>query len=378
MIALVVTIVVLIILAAVGISLSVGDNGIIIGAKDAAEKWQGGEDDEKDKLNDLSEYITNNTEGKTVSSVKGGDKFENTETIKDDDGREVTIPGGFGVSEDSGTKVDEGIVITDGVNEFVWTPIDDPNEMFIEETVNLKGVTTKIDLYTAARIRPGEEFKQGKPSNETLFAVREPDVLSQLDTNSQYYNKILNFDSVQEMADSFAQEYKSMSDSIKKYHGFYIGRYELTGTVGNPTTKEGTVIDMNWYDAYKTCQNVIKDSQFVKSTMVYGCQWDEVMKWLKNTKFKGEEYKVDSDSSSWGNYGTGVPIDTGSNPKYEVNKIFDLAGNYKEWTQEATYSNARIDRGGYFGVEGSNAPASDRNLDVSTNITTSRAVIYML
>ena len=119
----------------------------------------------------------NNTEGKIVSSVKGGDKFENTETIKDDDGREVT---------------------------------------------------TKIDLYTAARIRPGEEFKQGKPSNETLFAVREPDVLSQLDTNSQYYNKILNFDSVQEMADSFAQEYKSMSDSIKKYHGFYIGRYELT------------------------------------------------------------------------------------------------------------------------------------------------------
>lgn len=170
----------------------------------------------------------NNTEGKTVSSVKGGDKFENTETIKDDDGREVTIPGGFGVSEDSGTKVDEGIVITDGVNEFVWTPIDNPDEMFIEETVNLKGVTTKIDLYTAARIRPGEEFKQGKPSNETLFAVREPDVLSQLDTNSQYYNKILNFDSVQEMADSFAQEYKSMSDSIKKYHGFYIGRYELT------------------------------------------------------------------------------------------------------------------------------------------------------
>ena len=50
-----------------------------------------------------------------------------------------------------------------------------------------------------------------------------------------------------------------MSDSVKKYHGFYIGRYELTGTLDNPTVREGKVLtDLqdeagNWYGLYKAC-----------------------------------------------------------------------------------------------------------------------------
>ena len=89
----------------------------------------------------------------------------------------------------------------------------------------------------------------------------------------------------------------------------------------------------NWYYLYKACHNVIKNNSSVKSMMIWGCQYDETMNWLKNTIFKGQEDKVDVDSSSWGHYSSSLKINTGSNINYKVNEIFDLAGNHWEWTQ---------------------------------------------
>ena len=57
LIALVVTIVVLLILAAVSISMLTGENGIVTKAKEATEKWKLGEDEEKNKLNSMEEIM---------------------------------------------------------------------------------------------------------------------------------------------------------------------------------------------------------------------------------------------------------------------------------------------------------------------------------
>ena len=161
MIALVVTIVVLLILSAVAIGLSVGDNGIITSARNATDKWEQGAANEQDELKQIANFINGNTSSggvtTTVSDVVGGAKFEQTETIEDDNGKEVTIPKGFAVAEDSNTVVDEGIVITDGTNEFVWVPVDDPSSMFVEETVKLNGVETITTIYSKLRIREGDK-----------------------------------------------------------------------------------------------------------------------------------------------------------------------------------------------------------------------------
>ena len=112
--------------------------------------------------------------------------------------------------------------------------------------------------------------------------------------------------------------------------------------------------------------------------MIYGCQWDETMSWLKNTEFKGREDKVDTDSSSWGNYGSGSPINTGSVSTYKANEIFDLAGNYYDWTQEAYSTSYRVIRGGDYGGSGSSRPAADRNNNNANNNNSnnsSRAVL---
>ena len=75
---------------------------------------------------------------------------------------------------------------------------------------------------------------------------------------------------------------------------------------------------------------------------------------------------MDEDSSSWGNYqdsispanvsGYGTPQDTGYSEYWSANKIYDLAGNYYDWIQEAYYTNNRIYRGGYYSNSGSVVP----------------------
>ena len=319
------------------------------------------------------EKITGTAVWDIKSAKDSGKVFGDTTVLGDDNGKEVAIPKNFKVAQDSNTVVDEGIIITDGTNEFVWVPVDDPSTMFIEETVKLNGVTTTTNIYSKLRVRSGESYTAGKPGETNK--VREPDVLSSCDTDAQYYRQILGFNSTKEMADSMVAEYKAMSESVKKYHGFYIGRYELTGTIDNPTEKAGEVLtEENWYVLYKACQNVIKNNTDVKSTMIYGCQWDETMSWLSKNG-----YNTDTDSSSWGNY-SGSPINTGSNQSNKSNEIYDLAANYFDYTQEANSINYRIGRSSSYIGTGTENPAAFRGNGYPSseyNYGTSRATLYI-
>ena len=65
--------------------------------------------------------------------------------------------------------------------------------------------------------------------------IREPDIVTGHD--SRNYSILAN--SLQEMAQNMVDEYTMIYESIKQYDGFYIGRYELTGTVENPTLQKG-------------------------------------------------------------------------------------------------------------------------------------------
>ena len=285
-----------------------------------------------------------------------------------DDG--VPIPDGFYYV--GGTKND-GVVISDNPadenkgaehdkiaglqgNQFVWVPVGNLSDYFIEETVKLNGVETTTNVYSKLTIREGdkENYTSVKPGNES--SAREPDVLSSYDTDAQYYQDILGYGSTKLMADNFVQEYTEMYESIKKYGGFYIGRYELTGTVDEPTVKAGEVlVRKNWYDVRKACTEIIKNNANVESTMIYGVEWDMTMEWLKSTKFAEEPEKVDEDSSSWGNYsnssgaaaieGAGTRQNTGYSEAWSANHIYDLAGNCYDFTQEAYDIDGRIMRG---------------------------------
>lgn len=117
------------------------------------------------------------------------------------------------------------------------------------------------------------------------------------------------------MATNLVSDYEKMADSIKKYGGFYIGRYELTANgskVGAPLTNQ------TWYQLYKQCKNLTVDETKSMVRMIWGCQWDATCLWLKNTGINI------NDSSSYGNY-TGSKKNTGSSETYKTNNIYNMA-----------------------------------------------------
>ena len=175
------------------------------------------------------------------------------------------------------------------------------------------------------------------------------------------------------MAEAFVAEYKEMIESIRKYGGFYIGRYELSeaGVQNNQPTLTNT----NWYNLYAKCKS-LNASDKVETRMIWVCQWDVTMNWLISSGSKTSD-EVNKDSSSWGNYkGTSVKADdgtteikasgdvqvlnTGKTTFTMANNIYDLAGNVSEWTQEAYGTNGRAYRGGDYNFSGSSSPASGR------------------
>ena len=131
--------------------------------------------------------------------------------------------------------------------------------------------------------------------------------------------------------------------------------------------------------------------------MIQGTQWDRVLEWLVETGM--ESSKVYNDSSKWGNYtnyntangytegtpgyvaGAGTKVfPAGSSKNWKANNIYDLAGNARDWTQEANGTYYRVSRGGRYNNSGSGTPASDRDNNLpygsSTN-SSARPALYV-
>ena len=388
----------MLILAGVSINLIIGQNGLISKSKDAGEKYAQGQVNDVKLTEEAADEIDKalgtydplkKLPTKTLAEAQNDFVNETTKvTIGNDT---VIVPQGHKIITDSASTVSGGIVITDHVdeegnvdgNEWVWIPVANVSTMYTVGEKTLLGTTGDTAVKTAGYsnliVRSGAGYKITTPGNNPS-GIREPDLLSSYDTNSQYYKKILNFNSKEEMGQAFVKDYKDMIDSVSLYHGFYIGRYELTENgekAGKPLT------NTNWYNLYKKCRELTTEEQstYSQTTMIWGCQWDETMSWLKSTVFASDKAKVDSDSSSWGNYNSGSsPINTG-NSNYMRNKIYDLAGNCCEWTQEASNTYYRVYRGGSSSVAGSDYPASDRGDYIpnnsSSSYVSSRATLYI-
>ena len=104
----------------------------------------------------------------------------------------------------------------------------------------------------------------------------------------------------------------------------------------------------------------------VTSTLIYGVQWDAIMRWMKDEpNLTGGKYVQDSTGMGWYSdnsedevHQTGIDVD--SNKSNCVKNIYDLAGNVREWTMESCSTNNRVPRGGHYNDLGSSHPASAR------------------
>ena len=376
-------------------------NGIIQKNKDARREYGQAKANEQEQMDNAEDWIDEAVTGKvTLAKVPVGTKASKNGTINGEEGNSnnPTIPKGYipidtatstwgdGSTAPSQDSVDHGLVIKDEKNnEWVWVPVDKATlATMYEESSDEKtlcGTTgetaVKTKLYSKT-ITIGTDSNKKTMSRTTpgLTSYREPDLVvgsgTGYDASDTYCKTILGETGTKEqLAQLFVDEYKEMIESVSKHGGFYIGRYELSEE-GVQKDKE-TLTNTNWYNLYKKCTE-LQASDKVKTQMIWGCQWDVTMNWLISSGAKTSD-EVNKDSSSWGNYqetsvkaddgtteikasGTSAKLNTGKTTFTMANNIYDLAGNYREWTQEACRTFLRADRGGNYDSDGSTDAAS--------------------
>lgn len=184
------------------------------------------------------------------------------------------------------------------------------------------------------------------------------------------------------------EEYYTMYYKVKKYGGFYVGRYEtgdLTAQVPRDITRNADSIGvrkyLNVYNYVPFKLSTINKREIigaqelaikfgeqneyktVKTSVMYGVQWDSMLRFIVS-----EQNNV-NDSIKWGNYTTSelnytdslgnkylkksgevYLIKTGSSEETKAKNIYDVAGNAYEWTMENAGNDVNVVRGGAYRI----------------------------
>ena len=352
----------------------------------------------------------------SITYVKSGNKEVlattkefNSENLQDNEhmhveidssGDKVPVPNGYVGSKVTGeNEIDTGYVIYEGEeevnesnieeaqktrNQYVWIPVPDATTMYgTDENGKKWGKLYTFTTETGDNIDP---VTGAKPLNwsesdgvmkilstNQKTSYREPDIVS-VDTDSTIKLKIGVW-STHEFLIQLETEFNNMIESVQKYKGFYIGRYE-TGNLNKDivvVTKGNTDLgSISWYNLYKKSKKLKNNNLNVETGLIWGNQYDRMLIWLIESKNKTIEELCNS--TSWGNYknsifeyvngkgelitknnGKSERIPAGSTEYTKANNIYDLAGNVWEWTMESRYIGTRAYNGGYcFDSEGNN------------------------
>ena len=329
--------------------------------------------------------IARNTNGDTETRVKKfdmsvkddsyyavpGEVVSENKKYKDTNGDTATIPKGFKVSEvTSEQTIDTGLVVIapDG-SEFVWVPVPE-NELNLfaeqdgtydeEGNPNMRG---KLWEFTKDGPNTGTEIPYSSDG------YREPDIVAAYDNDINNLNEIntilgISLKNSTDFKNLMQKEYNEIYNSVKEYHGFYIGRFE-TGDLSKEkvVSKKGNddVGNEDWYTMYakeKKYATQLSGTN-VKSNMIYGSQWDATMRWFAKSEDNNvSTYPVNAQNGVNANYSSNK-LPTGS--LSSVNNIYDMSGNVFDWTAEANSTGVREYRGYYYGTESSYCYAGYRD-----------------
>ena len=367
--------------------------------------------------------VTYNQNVKLADNEKMEEQEETRELVLEDNeymhvetdasGDSVPVPNGFVGSKAAGeNEIDTGFVIYEGEeevtdsnaqtaqtsrNQYVWIPVEDISKFYgtdangkswgkIYNFTTGTNSSSTFDEVTGTYANNWRE-SNGVMSISSTSSYREPDVLRSRDTPYYLRTYKVSEDSMLDFLLRQQTDFKKMINSVEKYGGFYIGRYE-TGDL----SKEQVVVQkgntdihsQTWYAMYEKCKTLSDNNNNIETGMIWGNQWDRTLMWLMECNAKDEttgksKEEVISDSTSWGNYynatfqytnSSGVTatknensstrIPTGSTEYTKANNIYDLAGNVFDWTMEANSSDGRVMRGGYCNGVGTSNPARYR------------------
>ena len=347
---------------------------------------------------------------KTTANAVNLEDNEYMHVEEDASGDKVPVPNGYVGSSVAGeNEIDTGYVIYEGEeavtdsnvadaqknrNQYVWVPVPDISKFYGTDANGKKW--GKIYTFSSSTSSGYDEITGTQPYNwsesngvmtiSSKTNYREPDVVAKYsstgyDMDSRLKTLGIGAKTTHEFLNQLEKEFNNMVASVEKYGGFYIGRYE-TGNINQdtPVIQKGNtnISSQTWYNMYKRCKNIKGANTNVETGMIWGNQWDRTLMWLIETGSKTKEQIAD-DSTSWGNYynatfeyvnssgstatkneGSSTRIPTGSAEYTKANNIYDLAGNVRDWTMEASSTDGRVYRGGYCNNGGGYGPADSR------------------
>lgn len=175
------------------------------------------------------------------------------------------------------------------------------------------------------------------------------------------------------------------AESIEKYGGFYISRYEISKS-GDQIHSVKDVMPLNnisFYEAMKLAKD-FENTEKVKSHIPYGAEYDSVLAWFIKSKARTVK-EIAENSAEWGNFpdaenALNQIARTGSNENWCTNGIYDLAGNLDEWTQEECRTDSYVTRSGHYSLNGHYYPACYRNYrkpGMKSNASGFRVVLFL-
>ena len=423
LIALVITIIVLLILAAISIATLTGENGILTRANDAKEQTEIASVKEQAQLdiaNWMAERLKNNEnttlDDSTIKSIiETANASNRNKYYKELQSDKIITPSGYEILYSE--LYTNGSGGNGGGTETGSLPSTAETSPFLPD-----GATpTNTDWNTGITIKDSN-------NNEWTWIVVPKSVTASATDDDQIRDALISYatDYRESYSDTwysgcglgeqeYPEKYSEMLQSIKANGGFYIGKYEV-GSFDNPVTSSDNtrqaVIQQGAYPYnYVTCSQAEDLAEGLAtggktSTLMFGIQWDLVLKYLEvngdwDTTTNDASYYLKTNSGSWGNYrdvdfpvaegnkyaiysnytlgewadvlanytkpsysstGNGVLLSTGATERNSKMNIYDLAGNVVEWTLEKSTSTDGpcASRGGGYGISGSFFPASSR------------------
>ncbi len=392
LIALAVTIVVMLILAGVTISVLNGENGIVKQAQKAKEESKIKELKEKvridiagkrveningelrvsvlkeilDKYFDnvpVETQITSETELKAkeeygkyemkISDIDVGEiTYETSYTIfKDVNGEQVPIPEGYIVSENSDENiVNKGLVVSDSRgNEYVW-------------------ISCTVDSSSNKLQYKRTEWGVEKDGTDNSRAIKDELTLKDIDVT---YSKTDTDNGInEEISKEIVAQINAEKESIKKYGGYYIGRYEVGKDNKTAVIKaeQEPYVNIKWSKAYELAKG-IGGGEGATTYLCSSYSWDTAINFIQNTTGKNYATSIIGFNGNWKSQevkdssgkvikpvNTAQRLNTGLTTA--LCNIYDMGGNVGEFTTELNpgTSETVVLRGGFY----DHAPAGYR------------------